>query len=49
MKTNRVTRIKNGYGAAAFKRWGAKGGSPILASWVGKKPVKGYRVTHAKG
>ena len=41
-----VQAIKRKYGANAFKRWGEKGGSPILLSYRDKKPVKGYRVTH---
>lgn len=41
-----VSAIKRKYGANAFKRWGRKGGSPILAAWAENHQVKGYRVTH---
>jgi len=41
-----ATAIKKKYGKNAFRRWGAKGGSPILAAWAEKHSVKGYRVTH---
>jgi hypothetical protein len=45
--SQRIQKIKRKYGADAFKKFGRKGGSPILLSYALKKPVKGYRVTHS--
>lgn len=40
-----ATAIKRKYGANAFRKWGARGGSPILQAWKKKKLVMGYKVS----
>lgn len=40
-----VEKIKKKYGTTCFKRWGIRGGSPILLAAKLKRPVKGYKVT----
>ncbi len=44
-QVERINKTKRKYGANAFRRWGAKGGSPILLAYRLHRPVKGYRVT----
>lgn len=39
---------KKKYSHETYVRWGKMGGSPILASWVVKRPVQGYKVTKNK-
>lgn len=35
-----VKRLKAKYGEDIFRRWGSRGGSPILKAWAAKKKQK---------